>query len=137
MLFGPLTLASRRTVWPIISQLADRMYSERVALVAEAAHVVPPIGAQGLNMSLGDMRVLLELAEAAPDRLGDAPMLETYHRRRHWEVTARVKGIDVLNRASMMHAQPLRDARAMTLNAIYSLAPVRKTLMQMGLGARG
>ncbi len=137
MLFGPLTLVSRRTVWPIISQLADRMYAERVALVAEAAHVVPPIGAQGLNMSLGDMRVLLELAEASPDRLGDAEMLAEYHRRRHLEVSARVKGIDVLNRASMIHAQPLRDARAMTLNAIYSLAPVRKTLMQMGLGARG
>lgn len=137
LFFGPLTLVSRRTVWPIISQLAERMSAERVALVAEAAHVVPPIGAQGLNMSLGDMRVLLELAEAAPDRLGDAAMLETYHRLRHLDVTARVKGIDLLNRASMMHAQPLRDARAMTLNAIYSLAPVRKTLMQLGLGARG
>lgn len=136
-LFGPLTLASRRTVWPIISQVAERMSAERVALVAEAAHVVPPIGAQGLNMSLGDMRVLLELAEAAPERLGDRAMLEAYHRRRHWEVRARVAGIDMLNRASMLSAQPLRDARAMGLDAIYALAPVRKTLMQMGLGARG
>ena len=135
-LFGPLTLASRRTVWPIISQVAHQLYAERVALVAEAAHVVPPIGAQGLNMSLGDMRVLLELAEAAPDRLGDLEMLETYHRRRHAEVRARVAGIDLLNRASMMRAQPLRDARAIGLNAIYSLAPVRKSLMQLGLGAR-
>lgn len=137
LLFGPLTLASRRTVWPIISQIAGHMGAERVALVAEAAHVVPPIGAQGLNMSLGDLRVLLELAEAAPDRLGDQRMLDAYHRRRHAEVRARVAGIDLLNRASMMHAQPLRDARAMGLNAIYSLAPVRKTLMQLGLGARG
>lgn len=137
LLFGPLTLASRRTVWPIISQVASQLYGERMALVAEAAHVVPPIGAQGLNMSLGDMRVLLELAEAAPGRLGDLQMLETYHRRRHTEVRARVTGIDLLNRASMMRAQPLRDARAMGLNAIYSLAPVRKTIMQLGLGARG
>jgi len=135
-LFGPLTLASRRTVWPIISQVAERMYAERVALVAEAAHVVPPIGAQGLNMSLGDMRILLELAQANPDQLGSAKMLETYHRRRHTEVRARVAGIDLLNRASMMSAQPLRDMRAMGLNAIYSLAPVRKTMMQMGLGTR-
>jgi len=136
-LFGPLTLASRRTCWPIISQIADAMYSERVALVAEAAHVVPPIGAQGLNMSLGDMRVLLELAEAAPERLGDAEMLATYHRCRHMEVKARVAGIDLLNRASMLHAQPLRDARALGLKAIYALAPVRRTIMQMGLGAKG
>ena len=136
LLFGPLKLASRRTVWPIISQVAERMSAERVALVAEAAHVVPPIGAQGLNMSLGDMRVLLDLARAAPDRLGDRQMLDEYHRRRHAEVRLRVTGIDMLNRASMVSAQPLRDARAMGLNAIYSLAPVRKTLMQMGLGAR-
>jgi 2-octaprenyl-6-methoxyphenol hydroxylase len=116
-LFGPLTLASRRTVWPIISQVAARMTSERVALVAEAAHVVPPIGAQGLNMSLGDMRVLLELAEANPERLGDRQMLDTYHRRRHLEVQARVTGIDLLNRASMLSAQSLRDARAQALSA--------------------
>ena len=64
-------------------------------------------------------------------------MLETYHRKRHWEVAARVAGIDLLNRASMLSAQPLRDARAQALNALYSLAPVRRTLMQMGLGARG
>ncbi len=135
-LFGPLTLASRRSVWPIITQVAKRMSGQRVALVAEAAHVVPPIGAQGLNMSLADMRVLLELAEAAPERLGDAAMLDAYHRQRHTEVCARAAGIDLLNRASQMHARPLRDARAMGLNAIYALAPVRRAMMQMGLGAR-
>ena len=135
-LFGPLTLASRRTVWPIITQVAERMHGERLALVAEAAHVVPPIGAQGLNMSLGDLRALLELAEARPEGLGDAQMLEAYHKARHSEVTVRVTGIDMLNRASMMGAQPLRDLRAAGLSALYSMAPVRKTLMQMGLGVR-
>ena len=136
-ILGELTLASRRTVWPIISQVAERMSSERLALIAEAAHVVPPIGAQGLNMSLGDLRALLDLATANPSKLGSRRMLDQYHKTRHGEVQVRVTGIDVLNRASMAHAQPLRDARAMGLNALYSLAPVRKTLMQMGLGARG
>lgn len=136
LLFGPLELASQRTIWPIISQVADALHAERVALVAEAAHVVPPIGAQGLNMSLGDMRVLLELAEADRDGLGNRMMLQSYEKKRHAEIKARVAGIDLLNRASMMKAQPLRDARAMGLNAIYSLAPVRKTLMQLGLGVR-
>lgn len=135
-LFGPLTLASRRSIWPIISQSAERLYGERLALVAEAAHVVPPIGAQGLNMSLGDMRVLLELAQANPEQLGDEAMLQSYHRRRFAEIKLRVQGIDLLNRASMVSSQPLRDARAMGLNALYAMAPVRKTLMQMGLGVR-
>ena len=137
LLFGPLTLASRRTVWPIINQVAERMEGERVALVAEAAHVVPPIGAQGLNMSLGDMRVLLELAEVRPEGLGDAQMLREFNRLRHREVQVRSVGIDLLNRASMMEAQPLRDLRAAGLNAIYSMPQVRKLMMQMGLGAKG
>ncbi|UWQ23823.1 UbiH/UbiF family hydroxylase [Leisingera aquaemixtae] len=135
-LFGDLKLASRRTIWPIISQSAERLNGERLALMAEAAHVVPPIGAQGLNMSLGDLRSLLELAEARPEGLGDAQMLAAYHKARHNEILLRVKGIDLLNRTSMLAPRPLRDLRAFGLNALYSLAPVRKTLMQMGLGVK-
>lgn len=134
-ILGPLTLASRRSAWPIISQIADRMAGERVALLAEAAHVVPPIGAQGLNMSLADLACLLDLAQ---DRaaLGSAKMLDAYHRRRHLEVQARVKGIDALNRASMIEGQMLRDLRAGALNTFYSVAPLRRTLMKAGLGMR-
>jgi 2-octaprenyl-6-methoxyphenol hydroxylase len=135
-ILGPLKLASRRTVWPIISQYATCMSAQRIALIAEAAHVVPPIGAQGLNMSLADIKALLDLAAARPDGVGDAQMLTAYHRARHLEVMARVTGIDALNRASMLSAQPLRDLRASALNAFYSLAPVRKTLMRAGLGTR-
>jgi 2-octaprenyl-6-methoxyphenol hydroxylase len=136
-ILGPLTLASRRSVWPIISQIADRYSAQRVALIAEAAHVMPPIGAQGLNTSLADLRALLDLAEKSPDTLGDAAMLDAYHRTRHTEVAFRMKGIDLLNRASMMDAQPLRDARAMGLNALHALAPVRRGLMRLGMGAKG
>lgn len=135
-LFGPLTLVSRRTIWPIISQIADRFYGERTALVAEAAHVVPPIGAQGLNMSLGDMRVLLDLALADPADLGTPAMMETYNRRRYPDVRLRVTAIDALNRASMVEGQLMRDLRAGTLNALYSAAPLRKTLMRKGLGVK-
>lgn len=135
-ILGPLTQASRLTVWPIISQIADRMSGERTALMAEAAHVLPPIGAQGLNMSLADLSCLLDLARTDPGQIGSAPMLDQYHRARHWEVQARIRGIDMLNRASMIGAQGLRDLRASALNALYSVPPVRKTLMRAGLGLR-
>ncbi|MEQ6247484.1 UbiH/UbiF family hydroxylase [Sulfitobacter sp. HNIBRBA3233] len=134
--FGPLTLVSARQIWPIITQHAERIAGERVALIAEAAHVLPPIGAQGLNMSLADIATLLDLAEARREGLGDADMLEAYHRARHGDITLRVNGIDLLNRASQASAPVLRDARAAGLNALYSAAPVRRMLMQMGLGTR-
>ncbi|WP_416368970.1 UbiH/UbiF family hydroxylase [Tritonibacter mobilis] len=133
---GQLSLASRRTLWPIISQRASRLVGERLALMAEAAHVVPPIGAQGLNMSLADLRVLMDLADARREGLGDQAMLNAYEKARHSDIKLRVSGIDLLNRASMMEARPLRDLRAGGLNALYSLPQVRKMLMQMGLGVR-
>lgn len=133
-IYGPLRLETRRTVWPIISQIAHRMSGERTALIAEAAHVMPPIGAQGLNMSLADLRVLLDLCRAAPNRIGEEAMLDLYHRRRHPEVLARVTGIDLLNRASMQSAQPLRDLRAAGVASLYALKPIRKTLMRLGMG---
>ena len=132
--FGPLTLASKRSIWPIISQTASAMSAQRVALIAEAAHVVPPIGAQGLNMSLRDMAALLELATVRPDGLGDAEMLMAYEKARMGDIKLRVQGIDLLNRASQASSPAMRDARAMGLNALYNIGPVRKTLMQMGLG---
>jgi 2-octaprenyl-6-methoxyphenol hydroxylase len=135
-ILGPLRLLSRRSLWPVIAQVADRMAGERTALMAEAAHVLPPIGAQGLNMSLADLRVLIDLVREAPGDIGSQAMLDRYHRARHWDVQARVLGIDALNRASMMATPQLRDLRAMALDALYSLSPVRRTLMRAGLGLR-
>lgn len=133
-ILGPLTLISRRSVWPIISQIAQRLSGPRAVLIAEAAHVVPPIGAQGLNMSLADLKVLLLLVETHQADPGAATVTEQFHRSRHLEIRARVTGIDLLNRASMAEAPVLRDLRAAALDALYSNRPVRQTLMRAGLG---
>ena len=133
-ILGPLTLASRRSVWPIISQIADRLSGPRTVLMAEAAHVLPPIGAQGLNMSLADLATLLDLAQSHRTDPGVAAVTDSYHRARHFEVQARVTGIDLLNRASMAEAPMLRDLRAKALDALYSARPVRHILMRTGLG---
>ncbi|MEL7180786.1 MAG: UbiH/UbiF family hydroxylase [Pseudomonadota bacterium] len=134
-LYGPLKLASRRTVWPIISQIAGALTAPRTALVAEAAHVMPPIGAQGLNMSLRDLSCLLELAIAQPDQLGAPAMLDAYARKRHPDIKLRVTGIDALNRTSIAGSPTMQALRTKGIEALYGITPVRKTLMQMGLGA--
>jgi 2-octaprenyl-6-methoxyphenol hydroxylase len=133
---GPLTLASRRTTWPIISQLAQSLTAERTALIAEAAHVVPPIGAQGLNMSLADIATLLALAKANPATLGDEAMLDAYARARMPDLRLRVTGIDALNRAAIAQSPLFRNLRAAGLRALTAAEPVRKTLMKTGLGLR-
>ncbi|MCZ0960409.1 UbiH/UbiF family hydroxylase [Paracoccus benzoatiresistens] len=130
---GQLSLVTRLTQWPIISQIADRFSGPRTALIAEAAHVVPPIGAQGLNMSLADLSALLDLSRDNP---GDAASLDAYNRARRPEAYARLLGIDALNRASQAGARPLRDLRAAALGGLYGIAPVRRLMMRAGLGMR-
>ena len=131
---GELRLVARRQVWPIISQIADRITGGRMALVAEAAHVVPPIGAQGLNMSLRDIAELRDLALADPAGLGGAAMLDAYARARQGDLRLRVTGIDMLNRVSMSGAPGLRGLRAAGLRVLHDVAPLRRGLMRLGLG---
>ena len=135
---GKLELASKRILWPIIAQRASHLYGPRTALLAEAAHVIPPIGAQGLNMSLADLSALVNLTTAARDAgkdFGSPKVLREYHRTRWPDMAARIKGVDILNRAAMAQSQNLRDLRRAGLKTLYGLGPLRKAAMKAGLGA--
>jgi 2-octaprenyl-6-methoxyphenol hydroxylase len=139
-LLGALTPSGPRGLWPIVSQVADRLDGPRAALVAEAAHVVPPIGAQGLNMSLGDIATLLDLARdarAGGADIGARTLLGRYHRMRYGDMRLRVAGIDALNRAAMAEARPLRDLRSLGLRTLHGIGPLRRAAMRLGLGATG
>ncbi len=134
---GRLSLNGPRRIWPIISQVAARLDGPRTALVAEAAHVIPPIGAQGLNMSLRDIATLLDLAVATRDAggdIGDPALLARYHRARHGDIVARVAGVDLLNRAAMTGRPLLRDLRRAGLRALFGATGLRRGAMTLGIG---
>ena len=133
--YGRLTLVGRRSVWPIVSQMSDRLTATRTALVAEAAHVMPPIGAQGLNMSLADLECLLDLSITHRADLGCNTMLDAYQKARHRDIALRVRGVDALNRASMTGSPLMHDLRSLGIKMLHDIAPVRKRLMALGLGA--
>jgi 2-octaprenyl-6-methoxyphenol hydroxylase len=63
-------------------------------------------------MSLKDIATLLDLCEAAPQRLGDADILAAYNRARIADIRLRVAGI----------------------TALHGLPTIRKSLMRLGLG---
>jgi 2-octaprenyl-6-methoxyphenol hydroxylase len=114
----------------VVTRLARAMTARRTALMAEAAHVVPPIGAQGLNMSLADLAASCAGARA-PRRDRQRRWLRAYARARERDVRVRALGIDALNRASQA---PLGPLRALGVAAFHDLAPVRRALMRLGLG---
>ncbi len=132
-ILGEMTLATRRNLWPIIAQKAERLVAQRYALIAEAAHVIPPIGAQGLNMSLADMQALLTLSDI--HELGSDAHLMAYEKARKGDIDLRIRGVDALNRAAMAQSENLRDLRLKGLQALHGLAPLRTSIMKKGLGA--
>jgi len=136
---GQLTLQGRRIAWPIIAQQAARLDGPRLALLAEAAHVIPPIGAQGLNMSLADLaclRGLLVNARNAGHDIGAPDLLAQYSRLRLPDMTTRIAGVDLLNRASIAQAQPLRNLRRAGLSLLHGVKPLRQAAMVAGLGSK-
>ena len=138
-LFGDMTIIGDRAVWPIIGQMTEALTAGRLALIGETAHVIPPIGAQGLNISLGDVEMLAELvadALASGTDFGATELLDRYARGRWPEMAVRVAGVDILNRFAQAEAQPVRDLRQFGLKVIHDLNPLRRAAMQLGMGAR-
>jgi 2-octaprenyl-6-methoxyphenol hydroxylase len=133
-LLGEMELASQRGIFPIITQVADRLSAQRVAIVAEAAHVLPPIGAQGLNTSLNDIAALLALCEVNPTELGTTPMLDSYAQTRHRDIKARAKVVDLFNRVVRSDEQILQSVRLLGLKAVHDFKPLRMSVMRAGLG---
>ncbi|MBL1436162.1 MAG: FAD-dependent monooxygenase [Rhodobacteraceae bacterium] len=136
---GAIEIISKRALWPIIAQRAERLNGPRTALLAEAAHVVPPIGAQGLNMSLADLKHLKTLVIEARDQgkdIGATELLQKYHRARWPDMAARIKGVDLLNRASMAGSPMLKELRRAGLKTLHSIKPLRNELMKRGLGVK-
>ena len=135
-ILGPLQLASKRTLWPIISQMADRLYSQRLALIGETAHVVPPIGAQGLNMSLADIKVLSDLDQKYPDQLGSIDTLKEYQKNRIFDIRQRVAGVSALNQISISSNKLVQNIRAFGLENFFQIPAIKHSTMKLGMGSR-
>ncbi len=135
-LLGSLYGISDRRAFPLSGLTAESYGAHRVALVGEAAHVIPPIGAQGLNLSLRDGATLAELAGQARDQnkdFGGPEILVAYERRRRPDARNRIWTIDALNRTLLSEYLPVHLARGAGLVALNSFGPLRRLVMREGI----
>lgn len=130
-MLGKVTVDKRPQAFPLSGMTAARFGKGRVVLVGEAAHAFPPIGAQGLNLSLRDVMTLVSmLAEtsAIPADLGDR-----YDSRRRSDILSRTVSVDLLNRSLLTGFLPVQMLRAGGLQALSSAGALRSLVMQEGL----
>ena len=129
---GEITSLRARGGFEVGTQVAERFDGPQLALVGETAHVMPPIGAQGLNTSLADVAVLLSLLDH-PSRLQDPDMLRSYSARRRGDVITRLTATHFLNQAIQSHRFGLDHARRGALKSLGWLRPMRHGLMRAGM----
>ena len=113
----------------------NRYRAQHLALVGEAAHVFPPIGAQGLNLGLRDAATIAETVVSARRDGGDAgapDVLARYDISRRADVRSRTVAVDLLNRSLLSDFLPIQSARGLGLYLIDRIAPLRRALLREG-----
>ena len=135
-ILGKVAVEAGCGLFPLGVETAQRFAGHRIALVGEAAHVIPPIGAQGLNLGLRDAATISELvvkARRAGEDVGSADVLARYDRLRRADVTGRAMAVDMLNRSLLSDFLPVQGARGFGLYLLDRIAPLRHAVMREGV----
>jgi 2-octaprenyl-6-methoxyphenol hydroxylase len=135
-ILGKIELEPGRGLFPLGVATARRFADNRIALVGEAAHVIPPIGAQGLNLGLRDAATIGELAVTAQRDGGDtggADVLAQYDKMRRADVGTRTLAIDLLNRTLLSDLLPAQGMRGLGLYLLGRFGPLRRAVMREGV----
>ncbi len=122
--------------FPMAGMSVSRLFRHRIALIGEAAHVFPPLAAQGLNLSLRDIAALVETLEdarALGEDIGSAGTLAAYAKARRSDISLRTNGIDILNRSLLANLFPVDFLRGAGLFAFSMIGPLRRALMREGI----
>ncbi|MEJ6784749.1 UbiH/UbiF family hydroxylase [Aminobacter sp. Piv2-1] len=132
-MLGRVTVDGGRQIYPLSTSLPLRFAGKRVALVGEAAHVFPPIGAQGLNLGIRDVEQLVAMASKHADDPGASAALAAYDSGRRPDILARTGAVNLLNMSLLSDMLPAQLARGLGLNLLGGLSPVRAFFMREGL----
>jgi 2-octaprenyl-6-methoxyphenol hydroxylase len=135
-ILGTIELEPGRGSFPLFVERAMRFGARRIALVGEAAHVVPPIGAQGLNLGLRDAATIGELVVAARRMgrdIGARELTDRYDRMRRADIISRSLAVDLLNRSLLSDFLPLQAARGIGLFLMRRSSALRRAAMREGI----
>ncbi|MGE0845568.1 MAG: FAD-dependent monooxygenase [Flavobacteriaceae bacterium] len=130
---GRMNAVSGRARFPLAGLVADEPAANRVMLAGEAAHVVPPIGAQGLNLGIRDAAAAAGVAATHRDDPGSDAAMSDYRRRRSGDIESRSLMTDMLNRSLLSPLLPAQLARGVGLAALRDIGPLRRLFMREGM----
>jgi 2-octaprenyl-6-methoxyphenol hydroxylase len=132
-LLGKVDVEDGVQVWPLSGMMAHRSGGRRAALIGEAAHVFPPIGAQGLNLSLRDVMALTDILCTRPELPVAADAGDQFDRKRRADIMTRTASVDLLNRSLLSDFLPIQVLRTAGLHMLSAFPPLRSIVMREGI----
>lgn len=135
-ILGKIAVEPGRGRFPLHLARASRLAASRIALVGEAAHVIPPIGAQGLNLGIRDASEIGALAVAAHRArrdIGGINMLAAYDKKRRGDIASRLYAVDLLNKSLLSDFLPMQAVRGLGLYVLDRVGPLRRFVMREGV----
>ncbi|WP_421723707.1 UbiH/UbiF family hydroxylase [Bauldia sp.] len=132
-LLGEMRVDSPVQTFPLTGMAVSRFSANRIALIGEAAHVFPPIGAQGLNLGYRDVADLAAAVGSDNADVGADDVLRRYDRSRRLDAYTRTAAVDALNRTLLTGFLPVQALRGMGLFLLDRIPVVRRALMRQGI----
>ncbi len=134
-MLGRVSVEPGRQVYPLSAASPGRFAQNRVALVGEAAHVFPPIGAQGLNLGIRDIDDLIGIACENRIDPGSRMSLAAYDSRRRPDISGAQRcGQSAQQVAAVGHAAGADGAQCRSQRA-WQLRTVARLLHARGAAA--
>lgn len=129
-MLGAIKLETELQAWPLSSLIANELVKHSVLLIGEAAHSFPPIGAQGLNLSLRDIEALYNFIEHEPDI---AKIAIDYTKNRKADIKARAMAVALLNNSLSSNILLWQIMRFLGFELLHNNKTLRSNFMREGL----
>ena len=131
---GNISVISEIEIFSVTTQIAEKLVDNRMILIGEAAHALPPIGAQGLNLTVKDIKEIYDLCKKNPLNIGDIEMVSKFNMKRLIDIKIRSKSVNFLNIISNSNKLFISKTRDFGLHLLGKVQPVKYLLMKFGLG---
>jgi 2-octaprenyl-6-methoxyphenol hydroxylase len=132
-ILGKIAVEPGSGAFPLCAETAQSFAANRIALVGEAAHRFPPIGAQGLNLGLRDAAAIAEVALEYRKDPGVPQAMQRYETMRRADVMSRSMAVDLLNRSLLSGFLPVQALRGLGLHLLGNVGPLRRAMMREGV----
>lgn len=136
-MLGEITVDTKQQAWPLSGLVPLKFAAKRTILIGEAAHVFPPIGAQGLNLGTRDVETLISALNKDKQDAGSDRVIRAYDSGRRPDILARTGSVDVLNRTLLSDFLPAQIIRGTGLEVLRVVPPLRAFFMREGLRPGG